>query len=394
MRILISTITLTACLAFVQTGTAQELGTDSMTVAYSVGPDTVEKKKGLINRIIRYFSDSNKEKRDGKFDFSLIGGPHYSTDTKLGLGLVASGLYRTDRRDSLLPYSNVDLYGDITTANYYMLGIRGTNIFPQDRYRMEYNVKFESFLSDFWGIGFKEGDKDSNESEMKRMQFSAKASFLWKVADNMYAGPTAAFDYVHAGDVERPELLDGMARHTWNVGYGAAFVYDSRDVLTNPHKGMYVNVTQMFRPAFLGNEYAFSTTDLRFDIYRKLWKGAILAYDFRSTLNFGKPSWGMMARLGSSSSMRGYYEGRYRDKHKFETQIELRQHVWRRNGIVVWVGTGTVFGTFGELHADRLLPNYGLGYRWEFKKDVNVRIDYGFGKSGQRGFNFNISEAF
>ncbi len=34
------------------------------------------------------------------------------------------------------------------------------------------------------------------------------------------------------------------------------------------------------------------------------------------------------------------------------------------------------------------------GYRWEFKKNVNVRLDYGFGKSGQSGFLFNINEAF
>ena len=30
----------------------------------------------------------------------------------------------------------------------------------------------------------------------------------------------------------------------------------------------------------------------------------------------------------------------------------------------------------------------------EFKKNVNVRLDYGFGKNGQSGFLFNINEAF
>ena len=41
-----------------------------------------------------------------------------------------------------------------------------------------------------------------------------------------------------------------------------------------------------------------------------------------------------------------------------------------------------------------LLPNWGFGYRWEFKKNVNVRLDYGFGKPGHSGFIFNINEAF
>ena len=92
--------------------------------------------------------------------------------------------------------------------------------------------------------------------------------------------------------------------------------------------------------------------------------------------------------------MRGYYEGRYRDKNKIETQIELRQHIWRRNGIVLWAGAGTVFPKFSKMRINHVLPNYGLGYRWEFKKNVNVRLDYGLGKAGQSGFIFNINEAF
>ena len=31
---------------------------------------------------------------------------------------------------------------------------------------------------------------------------------------------------------------------------------------------------------------------------------------------------------------------------------------------------------------------------WYWAKDVNVRLDYGFGKGGQSGFIFNINEAF
>ena len=47
--------------------------------------------------------------------------------------------------------------------------------------------------------------------------------------------------------------------------------------------------------------------------------------------------------------------------------------------------------TFSEENLTRMkhvLPNFGVGYRWEFKKNVNVRLDYGFGKHGQKGFIF------
>lgn len=98
--------------------------------------------------------------------------------------------------------------------------------------------------------------------------------------------------------------------------------------------------------------------------------------------------------LGSSQSMRGYYGGRYRDKNKLDAQLELRQHIYRRNGAVVWIGIGTVFPRFDALRFQRLLPNYGIGYRWEFKRNINIRLDYGFGKGNQSGFEFNVNEAF
>lgn len=91
--------------------------------------------------------------------------------------------------------------------------------------------------------------------------------------------------------------------------------------------------------------------------------------------------------------MRGYYEGQYRDKNLIETQLELRQKIWRRIGATAWVGAGNVFQSFHKFDFAKTLPNYGFGLRWEFKKRMNVRIDYGFGK-GQTGFIFGINEAF
>lgn len=374
---------------------ASELSvTDSISSAEKVDTMALRAGKSWVNRILDYFNDSNKNKKHKRFDFSVIGGPHYASDTKFGLGLVAAGLYRTDPNDSILPPSNVSLYGDVSSVGFYMLGVRGNHIAPKGRYRIDYHLYFYSFPADFWGIGYEMGDNDANKSDMKRWQAQAEVSFLFRVADNFYIGPMASYDYVIGKHIERPELLQGMDQHTWNVGAGVSLVYDNRDNLTNPHRGIFLNINQMFRPGFMGNDYAFSTTAFRFDAYQRLGKGTVLAEDIRANLNFGNPSWGMMAELGGTHSMRGYYEGRYRDKHSLEATVELRQHVWKRNGIVVWVGAGTIFPKFSALRSRQILPNAGVGYRWEFKKNVNVRLDYGFGKSGQSGFLFNINEAF
>ena len=373
---------LPAALAALFTATAASADTKADTTrtaadtTLAAKADSAPQRRSLGRRVADYFRNANKGRRDKKFDFSILGGPHYNTNTQLGLGLVAAGLYSTDRRDTTLMPSNVSLFGDVSTVGFYMLGVRGLHIAPRDRYRIDYTLYFYSFPSKFWGLGYDMGNDDANESDMNRFQAQAKASFLWRVAPNLYFGPMAAYDFVRGYDFERPELIEGMGTRT------------------NPHRGFYVNIEQSFRPRFLGNDYCFSTTELRADAYAPAWRGATIAADVRSTLNFGNPSWAMMAKLGGPYSMRGYYEGRYRDKHKVEAQVELRQHVWRRNGVVVWVGAGTVFSKFSQVRMAHVLPNYGLGYRWEFKKNVNVRLDYGFGKGGQSGFMFNINEAF
>ena len=87
-----------------------ELPEDSISATME---DSIPAKRSFFKKFLDYFNDANKEKKNKKFDFSVIGGPHYSSDTKFGLGLVAAGLYRTDRIDTLLPPSNVSLYGDV-----------------------------------------------------------------------------------------------------------------------------------------------------------------------------------------------------------------------------------------------------------------------------------------
>ena len=72
------------------------------------------------------------------------------------------------------------------------------------------------------------------------------------------------------------------------------------DFLTNAYKGYYLRIDQRFSPAFLGNDYAFSSTELTTSYYRRVWKGGILAGQFHTLLTYGNPPWGLMATLGSS----------------------------------------------------------------------------------------------
>lgn len=373
--------------------------TDSLPVAIPQAPDSITvsapkpEKKNLIQKIINYFEESNKPKENKRFDFSIIGGPHYSTDTKFGIGLVAAGLYRRDMNDTITPMSDVSIYFDATTSMFFKLGVRGTHLLPRDKARLHYDVNFSSVATKFWGIGYDNNVNDDNESKYKYLNSQAEVSFVWRIARNLFIGPLATFDYINGREFAKPWLWEGEADRTFNVGVGVTFQYDSRDFLTNASRGMFFRLDQRFNPRFLANKYAFSLTELTFSAYHSLWRDATLAYQLHTRLTYGNTPWGLLSTLGGSDNMRGYFEGRYRDKSEFDVCIELRQHIWHRNGLVAWIGAGSVFPKFTALSLRKILPNYGIGYRWEFKKKVNVRLDLGFGRH-QTGFIFSINEAF
>lgn len=359
--------------------------------ADEVPADTTKTEhRNIFQRVLHYFEDSNKEDENKKFDITVLAGPYYSSETKFSIGIVASGLYRSD---PLAPPSNVSAYANISTSGFYQIGIRGMHIVPKYQHRLFYDVNFSSFPTKFWGIGYESCNDNANETKMNRMKGEVQASFQMHIVGNLYIGPVASFAYIKAEDLRNRALLDGMSTRTLSYGVGATLAYDSRDIITNPHRGVYLCVTQLFRPRFIGNDYCFSTTDIEASTYRQVWKGGILAGNIHTVNNIGNPPWGLMAEIGSSYSMRGYYEGRYRDKNKIEGQIELRQHIYGRSGIAVWVGAGAIYDRLSDLRWNRILPNAGIGYRWEFKKDVNLRLDFGFGKNSF-GVIFNINEAF
>src|SRR5574344_1475265 len=125
-----------------------------------VDSNLVQPKTTFWQKFKNYFKDSNKSKANKKFDFSIIGGPHYSTDAKFGIGLVGAGLFKIDRNDTILPPSSVSLFGDISSVGFFLIGIRGNTIFPKDRYRLNYSLTLYSFPSYFWGIGYDEADNN------------------------------------------------------------------------------------------------------------------------------------------------------------------------------------------------------------------------------------------
>lgn len=368
--------------------------------ARAMAPDSVpiehKSKWGFLQPVIDYFGKANTVNPDKAFDISFIGGPHYSSEEGFGIGAAGSGRYKAGknwRNDSITPHSNITLKVDITTGQMYKIGVEGYHIFPGDRYRLNYDTYFYSFADKYWGIGYDINRCDSNETKYKRLQSQAKVDFVFKLRRGVFLGPSAMFSYIHARNIRPNSLLADEPIRTFTTGLGFSFMIDTRDIPTGATKGVYVKFDQIFNPRFLTNKYAFSMSEVTAATYIKVWKGGLIAPLLHGRFTYGNTPWGLMSTIGGNHFMRGYYEGRYRDKSVIDATVELRQHVWRRNGIAVWVGAGTVFPKFSAMRWRMVLPNAGIGYRWEFKKGVNVRLDIGFGRH-EKGINFSLNEAF
>ena len=368
--------------------------------------DTIVRHKSIIDKVVDYFSESNKPKSDKPIDFSIIGGPSYSADTKLSIAALGAALYKTSR-DSATSVSEATAYVQGAITGYYQVGIRGTHFARADKWRLNYDVDFESYPTYFWGIGYEHDIEDSNETKFKQLSSQVDAAWEWQLASNLYLGPAFHFQYTKATDIREWESASGESAHPasaldlWrgedlrqlNIGIGFNISYDTRDYVSNAYSGIYLCLEQRFFPKMWLNDKFFGSTELTANSYHKLWHGAVLATQIHAHFTYGATPWNMLPYFGGSRSMRGYYKARFRDKNEADFTLELRQHIWRRNSIAIWGGAGNVFPSFSDFKLRHTLPNYGIGYRWEFKKRTNVRVDYGFGRHCS-GLEFSISEVF
>ena len=187
-----------------------------------------------------------------------------------------------------------------------------------------------------------------------------------------------------------------------SVFAGPSVIFDSRNNNTYTTSGMivttYLNIMQgmfsnnNYQGGFFNMEYAFEFFSLN--------KQLVLGLDVQEqSLVGGQSPFYLLPALGSDEMMRGYYNGRFRDRNFLAGQTELRYRVSKRFGIVGFAATGEVFHT--GFDPRDLKPDYGGGVRYFFdvQKGLSIRMDYGVGEkrpgeSRQQGLYVALGEAF
>ncbi len=321
----------------------------------------------------------------------------YQPETGLGFGITAINYYRASPRDTISPPSSLSLVGIYTTKNQLILGVWGDMYLDEDRWRISSGVSFSKFPTKYWGIG--NDTPDSAEEDYTPQTLTLQ---LWpqkNVATGWYAGLAANVidrkitEVADSGLIESgsaPGVDDEQA-----IGLGGSLIRDTRDNRVYPRRGSYHKLlVDLFADVWFGdNGFGVYTLDLR--RYFPVARTHLVALQALGIATSGEPPFDLYPQLGGESLLRGYFQGRYRDRSLLAFQGEYRLPVIWKFGAVGFVGLGQVAPEIGDFGLDRFWVAGGAGIRFLLakKEGLNIRADFAFGE-GSSGFYLSLGEAF
>lgn len=329
-------------------------------------------------------------------DWGIIPGPFYTPELGVGVGVAAVGLYRPDTRQQHTPLSTLSLSGFASSTGAFGLGYENSTFLQNDRWRFYLEGDLSHRPLRFWGVGYQAGHSQRGKQSYDASRFSAQPQLLYQLAAHTYAGVGWSLAYERASELQNKpsgSLFVQPSLAVFSSGGSLLFSYDTRDFLANPSRGQVLNLSYTRYSTALGGDNRFKAWDAQYGTYHGLNDSTLLAWELYGRITDGNVPWTMLSQLGDSHHLRGYFQGRYRDRDMLTSQLELRKKLSWRHGVVAWLGAGTLSSRESQLLNGHWLPSVGVGYRFEFKKRMNVRLDYGLGQHSS-GFYFQVGEAF
>jgi len=279
-----------------------------------------------------------------------------------------------------------------------------TGFFAEDRLQVTAGVSFKNMPDNYWGVGYDAGlspeDGDST-TKYVREWWQVRLRAVWEVRPALYIGGNFDVNHTIATDAGPRMTADStfqvQGSSIFNTGIGAVVQYDTRDVANNAWRGTYASLGITKYGRTLGGHSNYATYLWDYRHYVPLGRnGRTLAFQLKARLTGGTVPWPELSMVGSGADVRGYVEGRFRDRETLIGLVEYRHMFVRsdnrlsRHGFVAWAGGGALGPS---LSFEGFLPNAGVGYRFELQPRANVRVDFGVGRRST-GVYFNFNEAF
>jgi outer membrane protein assembly factor BamA len=327
----------------------------------------------------------------------------YTPETKLGGGAAVTIVQRRANQapgDRPTTGSVVALYTQRAQLN---TGIGADWWSRGNVWNVVGGASFQRFPFTFYGTG--SAVPDTGEQYTTRT-VSLGGSAQRLVRPGLYVGAGASWDDVTMLETAEGGVLEDGALVGSRGGTVAAasglVTWDTRDNLYYAERGTFLRLQAQGAAKALGGDFAFRRVSLDARAYRRLAAARegrqvrALAVQGLVTTTGGTVPFDRLAQIGGQNVVRGYFEGRFRDRSAAALQAELRQPVWRRVGVAAFFGAGEVGPQLGKLRLNEVRTAGGLGLRiaLDAKEKINIRIDQGIGQGGSGGTYITLGEAF
>ena len=321
----------------------------------------------------------------------------YTPETGLGFGVA--GVYAFHlRNDSLSARpSSVQMVAAYTLQKQLLVYFPYTLFLKNGDYYSYGELGYYRYVYQFFGIGNK---VDPNFEEAYSVNFPRiRITALKRVSPAVYVGFRYWFeDFQITETDEEGALVKGDitgSRGGNTSGPGLVALYDTRDNVFYSSQGWYIETLLQRNAAWTGSDFTYTTFSVdasRFFLTRWNHVVALNAYGITQS---GNPPFNQLPLIGGSRRMRGYFEGRYRDRNLFTVQAAYRAPLFWRIGAVAFVSYGGVAPHLSDVTTRNLRYTVGGGLRFQLdrEKKINVRLDAGFGKN-TIGYYLTIGEAF
>lgn len=338
---------------------------------------------------------------NGKFDpgkgldWGIIPGPFYTPELGVGIGAALAGLYRPARADQQSQNSSLTISGYGSSTGAFGLALENHTFLSGDRWRIFVTGSVSNTPAYYWGKGYHAGHNNHNRQIYTARTLTLNPQLMYRLIAHTYLTLDWSVSQFHAAKIHPGNnvLTQHLPASVFSSAPGIGISYDSRDSVNYPSRGVSATLHYRYYSPATGSDHPFNDMRTSVSLYHSVKAKSVLAWETRVRLTRGQVPWNQLPSLGDSMHMRGYYQGRYRDATQISSQIELRQKLSWRHGVVLWAGMGTLSDKISRLGSGHWLPTTGIGYRFEIKPDINIRLDYGIGKASS-GFYFQLGEAF
>lgn len=321
----------------------------------------------------------------------------YLPETRWGFGGAGILSFDPFPADTLSPPSQIRVGGAYTQERQVLSYLSYDLFWDQRNWNASGEFGWYKYSYFFFGVG---NDVSEDFRETYHLQFPRiRANLIRKLDEHWFGGLQLLYDNYSIDDsrFDPDGILIAQQIPGWmggsSVGIGPKLQYDTRDHVYNSSRGIWLELSYQHFGSMSAYQFDKYRAELR--AFHQPFPSSVIGFNAVGLISTGDVPFTSMAMLGGNRRMRGYYEGRYRDRNQIQGQIEWRQHVWKRIGAVGFIGAGVVSHDVPDFQIanTRFAGGAGLRYMFDQRRKINIRLDYAVGKNSS-GWYLTFGEAF